>query len=355
VDRPATEAPAVVDEVLAVATATKAQPREPPAPQGILRCWSYGQTMSRFALRERPSRPFDLGSEVIDVRVRESSRARTTRVIVGPRRPLEIIVPCGTPDTRIDSFLETKRRWISEKVATARAIAARPAQLGFEQPATAFLAGEALPIERLNGRRAVAGVAEGRVLLRGPNHSAPAALERWYRREARLRITAMVERESARLGVEFKAIGIRDPKSRWGSCSRRGNLSFSWRLILAPPEVLEYVVVHELLHLREPNHSRAFWRLVDGARPGWEGQARWLSEHGQELLDYRPTSWRSGDESHRRKGTAARLAAPSLSSSKASIGSPSVPWPRGPAVPEQEGWAKRPADKMSGCRDCRRR
>ncbi len=183
--------------------------------------------MSRFALRERPARPFDLGQEMIEVRVRESSRARTARVIVGPRRPLEIIVPQGTPDAQIDSFFEMKRRWITDKAATARAIAARPAQLGFEQPGTAFLAGEAFPIERLNGRRAVAGVAEGRVLVRGPNHSAPAALERWYRREARLRIAAVVERESGRLGVEFKAIGIRDPRSRWGSCSRRGNLSFS--------------------------------------------------------------------------------------------------------------------------------
>ena len=82
------------------------------------------------------------------------------------------------------------------------------------------------------------------------------------------------------------SLSVRDPKTRWGSCSGRGNLSFSWRLLLAPEQVLEYVVVHELLHLREHNHSKRFWRLVEAAYPGWQEQARWLREHGQELLDY---------------------------------------------------------------------
>jgi predicted metal-dependent hydrolase len=242
------------------------------------------------ALHERPSRPFDLDSDVIDVRVRESSRARTTRVIVGPRRPLEVIVPRGTSDEKIDAFLESKRRWISDKVATARAIAARPPLLGLERRGTAWLAGEPLPIEFRDGRRAIAELGDGHVFLRGPADAAPAALERWYRREARGRILEVVEREALRLGLQFKAVGIRDPKTRWGSCSRHGNLSFSWRLVLAPQEVLEYVVVHELLHLREPNHTKVFWRLVEAARPGWQEQARWLREHGQELHEYRPQS-----------------------------------------------------------------
>jgi predicted metal-dependent hydrolase len=244
--------------------------------------------MSPNALRERPPHRFDLGDEVIDVRVRESSRARTTRVIVGPRRPLEVIVARGTSDSRIDAFLESKRRWITDKIASARAIAARPAQLGLERPGIAWLGGDPLPLERLNGRRAIAELVDGRVVLRGPADAVPAALERWYRREARRRILDVVERDAARLGLEFNSIGIRDPKTRWGSCSRRGNLSFSWRLLLAPPEVLEYVAVHELLHLREPNHTKAFWRLVEAARPGWQEQARWLREHGQELHDFRP-------------------------------------------------------------------
>jgi predicted metal-dependent hydrolase len=232
--------------------------------------------------------------EIISVRVRESTRAHTTRIIVGPRRPLEIIIAGGLSDAEIDAFLESKRRWITEKLATARAIASRPAQLGLARPGVVWLAGEPIEIQRANGRRAIAELRDRRLLVRGPAHAAAAAVERWYHREARRRLLAVTDREAARLGLEFAALGVRDPKTRWGSCSRRRNLSFSWRLLLAPEPILEYVVVHELLHLREPNHTKAFWQLVEAARPGWQEQARWLREHGQELRDYKvPDAFRA--------------------------------------------------------------
>ena len=222
--------------------------------------------------------------------MRESSRARRIRVVVGPRRPLEIVVPRGVRDSEIDALLESKRLWIAQAVAKAKAVAGRPARLGLGQPGLVWLAGEPLPVARRNGRRSVAAVEGGRLLVRGPEAAAPAAIERWYRREARRRIVPLVERGAARLGLEVGSVAIGDARTRWGSCSSRGTLSFSWRLLLVPHEVLEYVVVHELLHLREPNHSEAFWRLVEAARPGWREQARWLREHGQELHDYRPAA-----------------------------------------------------------------
>lgn len=220
--------------------------------------------------------------------MRESSRARRIRVVVGPRRPLEIVVPPGVRDGELDALLESRRGWIADALAQARMAAARPPRLGLEQSGLVWLAGEPLPVARRNGRRSVAAVEAGRLLVRGPEAAAPAAIERWYRREARRRIVPLVERGAARLGLEVGSVAIGDAKTRWGSCSSRGRLSFSWRLLLVPPEVLEYVVVHELLHLREPNHSEAFWRLVEAARPGWQEQARWLREHGHELHDYRP-------------------------------------------------------------------
>lgn len=244
--------------------------------------------MSRQALHERASRPFTLDGETLAVRVRESRRARMTRVIVGPRRPLEIIVPRSSSDADVDAFLESKRGWIETKVVSAREIAARPPHLGLEHPGAVPVAGGRVPVERLNGRRAVAELRDGRLLVRGPQASSTEAIERWYRREARKRMLEAVMREANRLGLQYNSMGIRDQRTRWGSCSPRGNLSFSWRLLLAPCEVLEYVVVHELLHLREPNHTKAFWRLVEAARPGWQEQARWLREHGQELHEYRP-------------------------------------------------------------------
>jgi predicted metal-dependent hydrolase len=108
------------------------------------------------------------------------------------------------------------------------------------------------------------------------------------RRSARELVTMLAEEEAETLGVVYARIEIRDQRTRWGSCSPQGTLSFNWRLVLAPFEVLDYVVVHELCHLREPNHSPRFWRLVAGRRPGWREQRAWLREHGPELLAFRP-------------------------------------------------------------------
>ena len=117
-------------------------------------------------------------------------------------------------------------------------------------------------------------------------------LERVTEREGRARARVLVHElaafEAQRLGVAFQRIAIRDQRTRWGSCSSRGTLSFNWRLVLAPLAVAEYVVVHELCHLREPNHSPRFWQLVAAARPGYREQRRWLADHGWELQAYMP-------------------------------------------------------------------
>jgi predicted metal-dependent hydrolase len=99
-----------------------------------------------------------------------------------------------------------------------------------------------------------------------------------------------VEEETPPLGVTVRRIEVRDQRTRWGSCSTRGTLSFNWRLVLAPFDVLDYVVVHELCHLVEPNHSRRFWRLLETRRPGWRAQRDWLDRHGPELLAFRPAA-----------------------------------------------------------------
>ena len=112
--------------------------------------------------------------------------------------------------------------------------------------------------------------------------------EREGRNRARALVHKLVRDEAPRLGVSVGRIAIRDQRTRWGSCSSRGTLSFNWRLVLAPLEVADYVVVHELCHLREPNNSPRFWRLVAAVRPGYREQRRWLADHGWELQTYVP-------------------------------------------------------------------
>jgi predicted metal-dependent hydrolase len=185
----------------------------------------------------------------IDVRVRESTRARRLRVTVGSG--VEAVVPRHVSDRQLDRFLDEVRPWIERQVRD------RVPRLGLDVPGVVWIG--------LQPQLAPAG-----------------DIERWYREEARRQIAAAVLRPGR--------IGIRDPRTRWGSCSARGSLSFSWRLVIAPAEVLEYVVVHELCHLRELNHSQRFYRLLDDARPGWRAQSAWLRDFGQELLDYRTQS-----------------------------------------------------------------
>jgi predicted metal-dependent hydrolase len=108
------------------------------------------------------------------------------------------------------------------------------------------------------------------------------------RRAVRELVAMVIADEAPELGVEPKRVQIRDQRSRWGSCSVNGTLSFNWRLVLAPFDVLDYVVVHELCHMREPNHSGRFWKLVEARRPDWHAQRDWLFEHGPELLAFRP-------------------------------------------------------------------
>jgi len=110
------------------------------------------------------------------------------------------------------------------------------------------------------------------------------------RTAARELVSTLAEDEAERIGVEYRRIRIGGQRTLWGSCSPGGTLSFNWRLVLAPPEVLDYVVVHELCHLRVPNHSRQFWALVERHRVHWRQQRNWLRDHGPELLAFRPAA-----------------------------------------------------------------
>ena len=108
------------------------------------------------------------------------------------------------------------------------------------------------------------------------------------RTAARELVSTLAAEQGERIGVEYRRIRIGGQRTLWGSCSPLGTLSFNWRLALAPLEVLDYVVVHELCHLRVPNHSRRFWALVERHRPQWRQQRDWLRNYGPELLALRP-------------------------------------------------------------------
>lgn len=239
---------------------------------------------------ERPPRSVVFDDLVLKVRVRESTGASKMRLVIGPQRPAEVIVPSRASDREIDAFINSKGAWLKEKGALVERIRSHSSQLKLDQPGVLWLLGNAHELQHERSERAVVRRSGERLVVGGSHQEAAAAVERWYRRQARAHILAFVDTEASRLGMKYQSVGIRDQRTRWGSCSGTGNLSFSWRLVMAPREVSEYVVTHELCHLREPNHSKGFWRLVDAATPGWAQPARWLRTHGEELRGYQLSS-----------------------------------------------------------------
>jgi predicted metal-dependent hydrolase len=198
---------------------------------------------------------------MFELRVRESRRARRARIVVEPFGPVEVVVPAGTPRRWVDRFVGEHRGWIERRLERL----AEAPRLGLDRPDCAWIGGRPVARPRTD-------------------------LERWYRSRARAAVTEALHRESARLGIDgWRRVRIADQRTRWGSCSARGTLSFSWRLVMAPSEVLDYVVVHELCHIRHLDHSRAFWQLVAEACPDHAQAKAWLRLHGAELLAYRAT------------------------------------------------------------------
>ena len=234
---------------------------------------------------ERPSTELVIDGHVVVIRIRESRRARTMRLTVGPGRPPEVVVPARISQNAVDTFIRAKQQWLAGKLA----VSARPREL-YVEPGTVWLSGQPVPVTYRSTGRPAAALVDGRLVVAGAPVDAVARIDRWYRAQARRELHATAGHEADRVGVQYQAIGVRDQRTRWGSCSRAGRLSFSWRLVMAPPAVLEYVVLHELCHLREFNHSRSFWRLLESLRPNWRESANWLRQHGHELHEFVPAN-----------------------------------------------------------------
>ena len=130
----------------------------------------------------------------------------------------------------------------------------------------------------------VAGGTIWLLLSPGEGRDAESLLVDWLKAQARRIIPARVRELAACHGFTYRRIFIRSQRTRWGTCSSRANLSFNFRLVLAPPEVLDYVIIHELAHLRVPDHSPRFWRLVARLCPGYARWRQWLRRHERLLL-----------------------------------------------------------------------
>lgn len=220
--------------------------------------------------------------------IRRSDRARRARIQV-TAEGVEVIVPRRLPLAEVEPFVESKRAWIDRTLLRMRtAEAQRPRPLLADGGEVPYL-GKRLALRvRVEPGRARDHVGRrGDVLTvavagDGPDAVA-AALERWYRAQARREVTARLDDAVARVGESYASLQIRGQRTRWASCSARGAMSFNWRLLLAPPEILDYVVEHEVAHLEVHDHSPRFWALLEARRPGYRAEERWLRRNGGTL------------------------------------------------------------------------
>ena len=232
-----------------------------------------------------------LDGRSVELVVRRSERARRLRLVVPLGGDPELVLPPRATCADVERLLAEHQGWLAKRVAAARLAAERTPPLGLERPGVVWLGGMPHAVRRGPAMgRGRAELVAGELVVHGAEPDAVRAIARWYRRAARERLAAVLAGEVGRLGVRPAGLSVRDQRTRWGSCSPRGTLSFSWRLVLGPHGVLRYVVVHELCHLVELNHSRGFWQLVETALPRWRQAADWLRDHGAELHAYRPAA-----------------------------------------------------------------
>jgi hypothetical protein len=222
----------------------------------------------------------------VPVKVRLNPRARRLIVKVHPSTgEVAVVAPSERSVHKALDFARQEGDWIAGRLAKV------PEPVYLEPGDTVLFKGS-LYVLRLSTERGTVWIdndaTRPTIRIAGKREHAPRRVEEWLKREARKQITRRVNALTAELGVKHTRITIRDAASRWGSCSTTGAISLSWRLIMAPNHVLNYVVAHEVAHLREMNHGTRFWRLVDrlvGETEALEAQT-WLRENGTELHRY---------------------------------------------------------------------
>ncbi len=225
----------------------------------------------------------ELCGRPVNYLIRTSPGAKRRRIRVTPHG-VEVVIPGNGDIGSAAPFLRENEKWVLEQldfVERSSGVVRKK-----NQPRSLLLRGKERTVrigEQETTRRYGLVHEEGDGLIvrvpTGKSDLASRALELWLRRMARADLQAALERRARQMKVKFGRVFIMNQRTRWGGCSSRRNLSFSWRLIMAPPKVLDYLAVHELVHLVEPNHSTRFWLTVRSFCPDFEKHKKWLREN----------------------------------------------------------------------------
>ena len=217
--------------------------------------------------------------------IRSKKRRKTISVHIKEDGKIVIYTPYHTPKWEIEKFIKEKQSWIVEKISEKEK-RTKEAEKKF-LPGERFLyLGEWYPLEmqESGNKEPPLNLVFGKFVL-NPNRIEETRdlFGQWYKREAREKITERVDSYSHRFQLFPEGIRITSARSRWGSCSPDNQLSFCWRIIMASLAVIDYVLIHELVHIREKNHSKKFWNYLESVLPDYKKHRHWLRENGHLL------------------------------------------------------------------------
>jgi len=212
-----------------------------------------------------------------EIKVRVNRRAKRLRLRVEHDGDVVLVLPSMRRWPEGRGFIQEQAIWLASHLRTmARS--------------TPFHPGEVIPFKgsdhlicHSGKSRDVVSLAEGEIIVSGAEEHFARRLSDWLKQQARDELSARARYYAAELDRPVGRVTVRDTKSRWGSCNSKGDLSFCWRLILAPEQVLDYVAAHEAAHLVEHSHSKSFWAIVKQLRPDYRDAERWLKTRGSDL------------------------------------------------------------------------
>jgi len=211
------------------------------------------------------------------------TRRKTIALVIQRDGSLVVRAPLRVSGKLIREFAEKHARWILKKQAQVRATVPAP-QKEYIPGETFLYLGRNIPLEIVKGQRPRLILDGNFKMAETARKDAEEVFQRWYRKRAEEVIPERVRGFAERYAFQYQKVRIGSARTRWGSCSSKGVLSFSWRLILAPIEVVDYVVIHELCHTLIPNHSSRFWKQVERILPNYKEYRKWLRKNGQDVM-----------------------------------------------------------------------
>jgi hypothetical protein len=209
------------------------------------------------------------------------SKRKTLTLIVETDGTLTVRAPLRMKAADIRRFVEAKQDWIKRKQVKALEEAV-DAHRYADGEIFRYL-GQEIPLRIVPAGKPALVMDGSFRLTESARPNAESVFTAWYRKQARMVLTGRVEFFAREHGFKIGRIRISSARTRWGSCSTKNTLSFTWRLVMAPPDVIDYVVVHELCHLKEMNHSKAFWAQVEAILPDYKRCRKWLKDNGARL------------------------------------------------------------------------